>query len=310
MRRWFSLTRIASSRPARWLAPPPQRTAYFSSARRPGVVLRVSRMVAPVPSTAADVARGQRRDPAEAAEQVERRALAGEHGARRALELARGGSGASVTRAPSSTQRIEARRAGRAPGTPRARHRTPQATPGSSSSSSARQRASAGTTPSVVRSPRADVLGERGPHHAVERLGGQLHRSSTGSWPRRRTTWRSNAAVLGRVVRAEVAAAALAPRERALGDEPRQQRRRVEQPLEPGGGADQARILPQGTADLGRHRPRSERRAGPRRSRPRSGSAASAAERARRPKTRHSSSEFEASRFAPWTPVQAHSPAA
>ena len=33
-------------------APPPQRTACFSSARRPGVVLRVSRIVAPVPSTA------------------------------------------------------------------------------------------------------------------------------------------------------------------------------------------------------------------------------------------------------------------
>ena len=46
-RRWFSFTRIASSSPARWFVPPPQRTAYFSSARRPGVVLRVSRIVAP-----------------------------------------------------------------------------------------------------------------------------------------------------------------------------------------------------------------------------------------------------------------------
>ena len=36
----------------RWLTPPPMRTAYFSSARSPGIVLRVSRMNAVVPSTA------------------------------------------------------------------------------------------------------------------------------------------------------------------------------------------------------------------------------------------------------------------
>ena len=40
---------IASSSPKRWLKPPPQRTAYFSSARRPGVVLRVSTIMAPAP---------------------------------------------------------------------------------------------------------------------------------------------------------------------------------------------------------------------------------------------------------------------
>ena len=34
------------------VVPPPQRTAYFCSARSPGTVLRVSRMRAPVPSTA------------------------------------------------------------------------------------------------------------------------------------------------------------------------------------------------------------------------------------------------------------------
>jgi hypothetical protein len=33
----------------RWLKQPPQRTAYFSSARQPGVVLRVSTMRTPVP---------------------------------------------------------------------------------------------------------------------------------------------------------------------------------------------------------------------------------------------------------------------
>ncbi len=51
-RRWLSLISTASSRPKRWLRPPPAATACFSSARRPGVVLRVSRTAAPVPSTA------------------------------------------------------------------------------------------------------------------------------------------------------------------------------------------------------------------------------------------------------------------
>ena len=48
---WFSLMRIASKRPKRWFVPPPAATAAFSSARRPGVVLRVSSTRAPVPST-------------------------------------------------------------------------------------------------------------------------------------------------------------------------------------------------------------------------------------------------------------------
>ena len=54
---WLSLISTASPRPSRWLTPPPQRTAYFSSSRRPGRVLRVSRMRAPVPSTASTQAR-------------------------------------------------------------------------------------------------------------------------------------------------------------------------------------------------------------------------------------------------------------
>ena len=48
---WLSLISMASSRPKRWLKPPPQRTAYFSSARRPGVVLRVQQMRVCVPAT-------------------------------------------------------------------------------------------------------------------------------------------------------------------------------------------------------------------------------------------------------------------
>ena len=49
---WLSLTRAASDSDIRWLTPPPHRTAYFSSARSPGIVLRVSRTCAPVPSIA------------------------------------------------------------------------------------------------------------------------------------------------------------------------------------------------------------------------------------------------------------------
>src|SRR5215831_15399190 len=48
---WLSLISMASSRPKRWLKPPPQRTAYFSRARRPGVVLRVQQMRVRVPAT-------------------------------------------------------------------------------------------------------------------------------------------------------------------------------------------------------------------------------------------------------------------
>src|SRR5690606_20739033 len=49
---WLSLIRAASDRDIRWLTPPPQRTAYFCRARRPGSVLRLSRTRALVPATA------------------------------------------------------------------------------------------------------------------------------------------------------------------------------------------------------------------------------------------------------------------
>ena len=54
---WLSLTSAASDSDIRWLTPPPQRTAYFSRARRPGVVLRVSRTLAFVPSRTSAQAR-------------------------------------------------------------------------------------------------------------------------------------------------------------------------------------------------------------------------------------------------------------
>ena len=51
--RWLSLSITHSERLPRWLAAPPARTAAFSSARRPGVVLRVShtRIAGPAAST-------------------------------------------------------------------------------------------------------------------------------------------------------------------------------------------------------------------------------------------------------------------
>ena len=57
---WLSLISTASSRPKRWLTPPPQRTAYFSSARRPGVVLRVSAIARRVPGDRVDAGRASR----------------------------------------------------------------------------------------------------------------------------------------------------------------------------------------------------------------------------------------------------------
>ena len=45
--RWLSFIRTLSYIPMRWFDPPPQRTAYFSNTRRPGVVLRVSRIIVP-----------------------------------------------------------------------------------------------------------------------------------------------------------------------------------------------------------------------------------------------------------------------
>ncbi len=49
---WLSFISAASPSPIRWFTPPPHRTAYFSSWRRPGVVLRVSRTAHPVPDKA------------------------------------------------------------------------------------------------------------------------------------------------------------------------------------------------------------------------------------------------------------------
>ena len=74
-RAWFSLTSTASNRPRRWLCPPPASTACFSSARSPGVVLRVSRIRTPGALHGPHVARRERGDAGQPAEEVERHPL-------------------------------------------------------------------------------------------------------------------------------------------------------------------------------------------------------------------------------------------
>ena len=77
-RMWLSLIRMPSSSPPRWLVPPPARTAYFSSARSVGVVLRVSRTVMRAAGGVDEPPR-QRRDAGQPLQEVERRPLGGQH---------------------------------------------------------------------------------------------------------------------------------------------------------------------------------------------------------------------------------------
>ena len=73
---WLSLIMTASYRPNRWLWPPPTRTAYFSSSRWPGVVLRVStRRVGKAVERVHKSAR-LRRDAGQPLQQIQRQAFA------------------------------------------------------------------------------------------------------------------------------------------------------------------------------------------------------------------------------------------
>ena len=157
------------------------RTAYFSSARSPGVVLRVSRIVAPVPSSAStnrrvSVAMPERRPRRlSAVRSPVRTARRGPRGARRP-------SGRS-DRVAVGGERLEAHGRDRARGRRSAATSRPQTTPGSLSRICAVQVASAGTT---ARSSGRRC--RRPPRARRDRRSRQLHRSSTGSCPGRRTT--------------------------------------------------------------------------------------------------------------------------
>ena len=87
---WLSFTSMASDRLIRWLLPPPQRTAYFSAARRPGRVLRVSLTTAPVPATASTKAGRHGGDPRQVGEDVEDRPLGRQERVGRTAQFAEG----------------------------------------------------------------------------------------------------------------------------------------------------------------------------------------------------------------------------
>jgi hypothetical protein len=87
----------------RWLTPPPTRTAYFCAMRRPGIVLRVSRIRARADAQAGDrlarvedpraraahrghVIRRDRRGPAERLQEIERGAFGRHERPRAAFE--------------------------------------------------------------------------------------------------------------------------------------------------------------------------------------------------------------------------------
>ena len=110
-------------------------------------------------------------------------------------------------------------------------------------------------------------------------------------------------------VGAPVGAARLAPRERGGRDQPRERVGVAEQALEAPRASRRGPAFAQTAARVasvgGSKRQRRQR--GRRRPRVLGARAASAA---RAPKTKHSLSEFDASRLAPWRPVHAHSPTA
>ena len=124
---WLSLTMTSSKSPTRWFSPPPQRTAYFSKARSPGVVLRVSRTRARVPGHRVHVAPRQRGRARHALGQVQGRALADQERARRTRQLGQGRPRRRPgPRRPRPAPRARRDRAGRTPARtppgPRRRH--------------------------------------------------------------------------------------------------------------------------------------------------------------------------------------------
>src|SRR5215203_2640764 len=142
-RMWLSLTSRASYRPMRWLAPPPQRTAYFSRWRSPGVVLRVSRTTTPVPATASTKAAVRVATPDRCPRKLSI--------VRSAASSTLAGPATCPSTAPASTGALSATSGRNAPGPSRSRSRTsasttstagnPAPTPGPRATSSASARA-------------------------------------------------------------------------------------------------------------------------------------------------------------------------
>ena len=83
---WFSLIRNASNRPSRWLAPPPQSTAYFSAVRSPQRFARIQQLGFGA-GEQVDIATDDAGDAGEGLHKVQRRAFAGEQNTRRAFQF-------------------------------------------------------------------------------------------------------------------------------------------------------------------------------------------------------------------------------
>ena len=143
----------------RWLRPPPAATAAFSSSRRPGVVLRVSRIARAGAGDRLDEARGQRRDAGEVAEEVERGPLGRQQ--RRAPGRWPAAPRPARPRATAPRPRGCRRPRPRTAASPRRPRPSPKTTPGCFCTIRARARASAGTVASRGHVAGADVLGQR-----------------------------------------------------------------------------------------------------------------------------------------------------
>ena len=128
---WLSLTIAMSDRLNRWLTPPPQRTAYFCRARKPGSVLRVSQDPGPGAVERVDPARGRGGDPGQVAGEVERGALGGQQPADRARDRASRTSPAATRVAVGSRPVTVDRRRPARSGTPARRPPSPATTPSS-----------------------------------------------------------------------------------------------------------------------------------------------------------------------------------
>ena len=144
---WLSLTIAMSWRLERWLTPPPQRTAYFCSARRPGSVLRVSSTRVGDPSSAST----QR----EVAVAMPERWHARLRAVRSATSIRWVSPSTRITTSPFSTRVPSGRRSVRVASAPTMKKATaatprPATTPGSRAPKTASARASAGMVDSLV----------------------------------------------------------------------------------------------------------------------------------------------------------------
>ena len=163
-----------------------------------------------MPATASDVAARERGDAAEAAQQVQRRPLAGEQGPRAPSTRATV-TGVSSTASPSVESGSKPTSGSSARNTASATA-SPQTTPGCLSSSAARQRLVGVEEPVARRVAGPDVLLERRLDDTRQlgcREGDQIHGSKARLLPAPVDDVHRQGRILGRVVGPEVAAAAL-----------------------------------------------------------------------------------------------------